>query len=242
MGRRCGQFTIGNLMLTVAVAAGLLSLHPMPRGIAIVLAVPWLATITARWLISRRHRRLAAWGFWAVATWTNLAVAALCIAPDVNSKAFWLMQPILWLDLLPTTIALGVAWAFLLSRVADAPRRSAGRSVLLDPSHGRAAGRDALDPLAAPHGVPRRPSGTGSPGRSGRRRQARRLSAAAVGPVPDRGPGHRAGVRRRRPEGRSRGTDTGFVRIHAGTTPTTHGPFVGVNFDIYLGGGWWYRG
>ncbi len=39
-----------------------------------------------------------------------------------------------------------------------------------------------------------------------------------------------------------KGIDTGFVRIHDGVRPTTHGPFVGVNFDIYLGGGWWYRG
>jgi hypothetical protein len=39
-----------------------------------------------------------------------------------------------------------------------------------------------------------------------------------------------------------KGIDTGFVRIHGGARPTTHGPFVGVNFDVYLGGGWWYRG
>ena len=241
MGRRCGQFTIGNLMLTVAVAAGLLSLHPMPRGIAIVLAVPWLATITARWLISRRHRRLAAWGFWAVATWTNLAVAALCIAPDVNSKAFWLMQPILWLDLLPTTIALGVAWAFLLSRVADAPRRSpdVACSLILLMVALPVVTLWTLWPLRtaflAVHPALDHPAdqvAAGKPVGYPRRVGPFQIVAPAIAPVSGD-----VGLKVA-----PRGTDTGFVRIHAGTTPTTHGPFVGVNFDIYLGGGWWYRG
>ncbi len=35
---------------------------------------------------------------------------------------------------------------------------------------------------------------------------------------------------------------TGFVRVLPSANRNTHGPIVGVNFDIYLGGGWWYRG
>ncbi len=35
---------------------------------------------------------------------------------------------------------------------------------------------------------------------------------------------------------------TGFVRVFPGATPNTRGPIVGVNFDVYLGDGWWYRG
>jgi hypothetical protein len=35
---------------------------------------------------------------------------------------------------------------------------------------------------------------------------------------------------------------TGFVRLPPDPNPNTHGPIVGVSFDVYLGGGWWYRG
>ena len=35
---------------------------------------------------------------------------------------------------------------------------------------------------------------------------------------------------------------TGFVRLHPRSTRNSHGPIVGSHFDVYLGGGWWYRG
>lgn len=35
---------------------------------------------------------------------------------------------------------------------------------------------------------------------------------------------------------------TGFVRIFRGAARNTDGPIVGVKFDLYLGGGWWYHG
>jgi hypothetical protein len=241
MPRPRGQFTIAHLMLAIAAAAVLLALPPVPRGIAIVLVIPWLSATAARRLVSLRHRRLAACSFWAVAASTNLVVAAFCIAPDVNSAGFQGMRLIFWVDLLPTTIALGAAWILLLYRDIAAPVRSreaVRSSVLLMVGLpiltlwtlwplrvAFLAVRPSLDRLAdqvaarKPVGYPRRVGPF-------------RIEAQAVAPVS----GY-VGLKVA-----PKGVDTGFVRIHGGATPTTHGPFVGVNFDVYLGGGWWYRG
>ncbi|MGO9464247.1 MAG: hypothetical protein ACLQVF_08840 [Isosphaeraceae bacterium] len=40
----------------------------------------------------------------------------------------------------------------------------------------------------------------------------------------------------------TRWPSTGFVRVLPSARRNTHGPIVGVTFDVYLGGGWWYRG
>jgi hypothetical protein len=241
MHRPCGQFTIAHLMLAVAVVASLLALHPVLRWIATILFIPWLAVTAARRLVSRRRRHLAAVGFWAVAASTNVIVAAFCIVPDVNSGAFQMMRPLFWVDALPTTIALGAAWVLLLSRDGSVPVRfrEAARSLVflvvalpiltlwtfwplrvafltVRPQMDRLA-----DQVAARKAI-------GYPRRVG----PFRIEATAVAPVS----GY-VGLKVA-----PKGVDTGFVRIHGGATPTTHGPFVGVNFDVYLGGGWWYRG
>ncbi len=243
MRRRRGQFTIGSLLLTNAVVASVLAIHPILRWVAAVLAIPWIAARVARWLVSRRHRRLAAWGFWAAAALTNLVVAAFCIAPDVNSIAFRLMLPILWVDLLPTTIALGAAWVLLRSGDVPVPMRSreaALSSVFLMAALpiltlwtlwplrvAFLAVRPALDRLA-------NQVAAGQPVAYPRRIGPFRIEAPAIAPV--------SGYVGLKVAPRGRGVNTGFVRIHGGSTPTTHGPFVGVNFDVHLGGGWWYRG
>jgi hypothetical protein len=33
-----------------------------------------------------------------------------------------------------------------------------------------------------------------------------------------------------------------LFRLSPRATPRTYRPFLGTNFDVYLGGGWWYRG
>jgi hypothetical protein len=228
-------------MLANVVVAGLLAIHPVLRWVAAVLAIPWIAASAARWLVARRRRRLAAWGFWAAATSTNLVVAAFCIAPDVNSIAFRLMLPILWVDLLPMTIALGAAWVLLLTGDAAVPVRSRGAALysvflmaalpmltlwtLWPLRVAFLAVRPDLDRLA-------NQVAAGQPVAYPRRVGPFRIEAPAIAPVS----GY-VGLKVA-----PRGVDTGFVRIHGGSTPTTHGPFVGVNFDVHLGGGWWYRG
>jgi hypothetical protein len=238
------QFRIGHLMIAVAAVAVVMVLPPFPRPLVILivcLSIPCLAAIAARWLLTRGRRRLAARSFWAVATAVNLVVAALCIAPDINSIAFALLGPVLWGVALPSMIAIGVAWVLLLSRDPAVPERS--REVANYLIFVAAAlpfltlwtlwplrlaflvVRPSLDRLANQVAVG---SPLGYPTRVG----PFRIVAPAVSPV-------RGYIGLKVDE---KGIHTGFVRIHRGSTPTTHGPFVGVNFDVHLGGGWWYRG
>jgi hypothetical protein len=232
------QFMIAHLMVAVAAVAGLLAMHPVLRWITIVLSIPSLSAIAAERLVSRRHRRLAACSFWAVAATTNLLVAAACIAPDTNSAAFRLMQPVLWVAALPAMIAFGAAWALLVSRDGAFPVRrrevvpylvvlmAVLPIVTLWPlCVAFLAVRPDLDRLADRVTASK-------PVRYPRRIGPFRIEAPAIAPVS----GY-VGLKVA-----PKGIDAGFVRIHAGATPTTHGPFVGVHFDVHRGGGWWYCG
>lgn len=238
------QFTIGHLMSAVAAVAVLLVLPPFPRPAAVAIAclsIPCSAAIAARWIVDRGRRPLAARSFWALAISVNLVVAGLCIAPDFNSRAFSLLTPVLWGLILPSMIALGAAWVLLVSRDPAASERFREASgylvfvaavlplltlwtlwplrltfLVVQPSLDRLANQVAAH------------ARLGYPTRVG----PYRIVAPAVSPI--RG---YIGL-----EVDKQGVPTGFVRIHPGDTPTTHGPFVGVNFDVHLGGGWWYRG
>ena len=225
-------------MLTVAVVAGLLALHAVLALVLIALFIPYFSWIGARWLVRRQHRRLAASAFWIAATFVNLCVAVSCIAP--NPKAFHLIFLGSWVIGVPTIAALGSAWIALLTRkdaVAARFRDAVGFSafvlavlpsltlVTLWPLHlAFLASRAEMQALA-------NQVAAGMPVRFPRR----------VGLFNVVSPAIESGYVGLRTD-TNRIPTTGFVRLHRGATPNTNGPIVGVTFDVYLGGGWWYRG
>ena len=127
------QFTIGYFMIAIVFVAHLLAIPAVFYLIATIVSAPFLSMFAARWLLARRQRRLAAFSFWVAATSINFYVAHFCIVPNINSPAFKLILPGLFLAI-PTIGALGTTWALLLSRdEAISPRaaRPPGTSVLL---------------------------------------------------------------------------------------------------------------
>jgi hypothetical protein len=180
--------------------------------------------------------------FWVAALVTNLIVAFFCIAPNMNSVAFSLVPVALLVIATPTIVALGTAWLVMSTRDETNPRPArnvAGCSVLapavlpivtlwtLWPLHlAFRAARPDLERLV-------NQVAAGRPVRFPRRVSLFNLTAAAVVPRS----GH-VGLRIYA----NGANGTGLVRINAGAIPKTYGPFLGVNFDVYMGGGWWYRG
>ena len=168
------RFTIGSLMIAVAVVAGLLAL-PIAGAVGLlVLCIPCLALIGAQWFVFRGHRRLAAIAFWGLAILINALYVVSCLAPD-----YYLLMPLFlgWIVIAgPVIGGVGEAWARLLTRRARRRARGDGdRAYGLRPD--RAARVDALDLLAAPYRFPLRQAEPGPPGRSGRRREGREPSA-----------------------------------------------------------------
>src|SRR4051794_9832349 len=106
------RFTIWQIMIAVMAIALLLAL---PGGWGMIalpaLAVPFLGTTGALWLVFRDRRRLAMFAFWIPAVLANALFAALSISPEVFLLGFafgvWLIF------ILPTTAVFGVAWAVL---------------------------------------------------------------------------------------------------------------------------------
>jgi hypothetical protein len=110
------------MMIAVAVVAGLLGLPGEWGFFVIVLSLACLAWIGPQWLVIRGRRRVAAFGFWILASLTNLLYGAACVAPDR-----YLLIPLFlgWLIVLAPTIGgLGVAWARLATREGAVPLRS----------------------------------------------------------------------------------------------------------------------
>ncbi len=115
------RFTIGSLMIAVAVVAVLLALPDGWGVIVLVLTIPCLALVGAQWLVFRGHRRLAAVGFWGLAFSINALYVVAGIAPDLYLYYALLFE---WLVIVaPTLGGLGAAWAVLASREGAVPRR-----------------------------------------------------------------------------------------------------------------------
>src|SRR5438034_9255554 len=115
------QFTIRSLMIAVVVVAGVLALPGGYGLIVLACCLPCFGVIGAQWLVFRGHRRLAALGFWTLATLTNILYVASCVAPDI-----YLAAPLFlgWLVIIaPTVAGLGVAWARLATREGPVPAR-----------------------------------------------------------------------------------------------------------------------
>ena len=229
-------------MIAIGLVAGLLALPSSWRELAItlVLAIACLPVLGAWWLVHRGRRRLAKWGFWALATLINVLYGAACVAPDVHVT----IPPFLgWLVIvLPAAlVGLGSAWAMLSSKngpVRNRRQRSIAVAVLvfavlpaltlwtfwpLDMAF--LAARPALerldDQVAAGQSV-------GFPQRAG----LFLILSSNVDPVS----GDLGLLIDPNPSGR-----TGFVRVHPGRPTKVRGPIIGSELNVSLGSGWWYR-
>jgi hypothetical protein len=232
------RFTIRGLMIAVVVVACLLALANRYGVIVLAFSLACLGVIGAEWLVFRGHRRFAALGFWTLATVTNLAYAAVSVAPDIY------LVGLLFLGLLvimPPVTGLGVAWARLASRQVASPRRSPRfpwLSVIalcvlplvtlltFWPLHvAFLAAKPALDHVADQV----------SAGRTGGFPQwvgPFRVARAAVDPVS----GNVGLMIDPNPNG-----PTGLVRVRPGVPPNRTGPFGWDDLLVDLGWGWEYR-
>jgi hypothetical protein len=120
------RFTIRDLMIAVAVVAGLLSgllaLSRSPYGLLIALGLLYLTLCVVLWWMFRRFRRLSAFGFGVVATLTNLSCAAFCIF--LRGVAAGVLIALAWFWAFPLLISVGAAWAATATRRDARPRRS----------------------------------------------------------------------------------------------------------------------
>lgn len=115
------RFTLRQLMLVIALIAGLLAVPREWRWFTALIALPGLALFTAsrRWVGG--HRRLAAISFWGLGIPANVLFAALCAFPGMHSLLLFL----LWLIVaLPVVAGFGAAWASLATRDGAIRRRS----------------------------------------------------------------------------------------------------------------------
>ncbi len=235
------QFTIRGLMGAIALVAFLLALHPVLALTLIVLSIPWLVGCGTRWLVLRGKWKLAGYSFWLVAVLTNIVAAIYCISPTWRSYTI-AFSVVLFVGV-PSLAALGKAWVGLLSREKAVPARAratAGYSVLvmallpivtfwtLWPLRlAFLAARPSMEKLAD----------QATDGASGGFRVPRHVGLFRV--VADEVYPRRNGYVGLIVDQKLR---TGFVRVHPGTTRNSRGPIIGLNLDVYLGGGWWYRG
>jgi hypothetical protein len=125
------RYTIGRLMIVIAVVAFIFAL---PTGLALAtipLFIPVGAVGISRWLFRGRRLRLAAYVFWGLAIPINLATAYSCITPNP-----YVLRPIFLALLvvgLPTITALGTVWGVLFARqqsVSPRTRDGAGLAVV----------------------------------------------------------------------------------------------------------------
>jgi hypothetical protein len=115
------RFRIRSFMIGVAIIAGLLALPDGLRVVAALLSPPCLALFMSWRLLVGGHRRLAAVGFWSLATLANVLFTALCIFPGMLSGILC----IIWLIvILPTLVGFGHTWAVLATRGEVIPHPS----------------------------------------------------------------------------------------------------------------------
>jgi hypothetical protein len=114
------RFTIRGLMLAIAITAGLLALPKDWREVGAVLSIPVASLVAAWWLVRRGRCRLAAICFWAPACITNSYIAAESVTPEGWPTITRILVSLF--VLLPTLLAMGVAWACLATRKTPAVR------------------------------------------------------------------------------------------------------------------------
>jgi hypothetical protein len=234
------RFTIGSLMIAIAVVAVLLALGNVWGVIAVVFSIPCLALIGSQWLFFRGHRRAAGIVFWGLAIFINALYLVSSITPDVYVAGPLFLA---WFVItVPMIAGPGVAWARLATREGAVPRRAgpaAGLSVfglamlpLLTlgtfwPLHvAFAISRPSLERLADQVAAGK---AVGFPRQAG----LFRVRGAAVNPAT----GNVGLMIDPNPSG-----PTGFVRDGpAAYQPGAGGPIIGSDLLIELGSGWSYR-
>jgi hypothetical protein len=123
-GKPRWRFTIGSLMLAIAVIAAILALPGVAGVLAGLLSVASLHLIAARWFVEggTSNRPLAAGTFWAVALSVNLIAVVCCLPPN------YLILGAVFLGLLlvgiPSIVGFGIAWVQLRDGKGAVPPRS----------------------------------------------------------------------------------------------------------------------
>ena len=228
-------------MIAVAVVSVLLAPAEAWRAvvIALVIAIPFVTHVVATRFVFRRKRRAAEISFWGLAAFINVAYLALCVYPDHYGDVTLVLG---WfLIVAPTLFSFGIAWAVLATQQSTVLRRLpplAWLSVVI---------LTAL-PLFAPltswplHAafVRARPNleeiadqvASGKAISFPRWAGAFRLVGSRVDPIS----GNVALLLDPLPSG-----PTGLVRLYPSTPPNYAGPISGLELNLDLGGGWWYR-
>ena len=108
------RFTIWNLMIVVAAAAGLLVAARSPIGLFVAFGLAYLALIGVLWWIFHGFRRVSAACFGLVAALSNIATAGLCIHRLCMGGVFLML--LVWLLAFPLVFSAGAAWATTATR------------------------------------------------------------------------------------------------------------------------------
>jgi hypothetical protein len=116
------RFTLWNLMIVVAAAAGLLAASRSPTGLFVAFGLAYLALGSGTWWMFHGFRRLSALSFGVVATFNNILIAGLCIH-RLNRVGVTLMFLVCLLAY-PIVFGAGAAWATAVTRRAAMPHRS----------------------------------------------------------------------------------------------------------------------
>jgi len=233
------QFTIRSLMIAVAVVACLFVIPYTQNVFLLVLIFPFLALISAKWLVFREYRQVAALCFGGLAFLTNVLYTVACTYPH------YMILPALFLGwfviVAPMITGPGAAWAILATHETAVPRRASHKAWLsvLAVTVLPLATVVTLWPLRLAF-LTARPTlevladqvAAGRAVRFPQRAGPFQLVGTAVDPS-TRNVGliidpHPSGP-------------TGFVRINRRTPPDRAGPFSASGLGVDLGCGWEYR-
>jgi len=236
---RLPRVTIRQMMIAVAVVAGVLFLLRSQGNVFVVLAPLYVVLVVATWRLVRGRRRLATWGFGVSSFVVNGFVALLCAyLLDLGGMVFMALGSFCGLSVV---LGLGTAWA-------DATTRR-GVSYRFSP-------RVAWPLVLTMAVVPATMTATYWP-----LNVAFLVSQPAMDRLADR---IVAGESIRRPEwaglyyvvgsvtqpntrnvalliDADRSGRSGFVRLEPDTSPCQNTPLTNLNFDIQMVGGWWYQ-
>jgi hypothetical protein len=242
MGFAPPRFTIGSLMIVVALVGGVLGLYQLVGSslLLAILGLLYLSLIGVWWWMFRGFRRLSALTFASTTLVANAACFAVCIY--LLGMAGSIPGLLIWLALFPLILGAGSAWA------VESTRRNAVRRhstfwvwpLVLGAAIAPLPMLYSFWPLQLAFRV----------SRSALERLADRVAAGqvladpewagicyVVGSDVDPASGNVALITDSDPSGRS-----GFVRTGPGVVPTRNlGPFYSLWFCDNLGGRWFFQ-
>lgn len=233
------RLTIKLMMIAIAVIAVLLFLYRTSGRVLSLALIVFMAAICC-WVLTRRHRRWAAWCFGVSAAVGNASVAALCIY--LLNLGGVLFMSLVYVVTFPLMLGAGSAWAVNETRSA-ANRRSSFAAWIIVLTLAVSppvmlftlwplrlaflVSRPAMDRLAdrvAAGRAPNRPEWAGLYLVKNTAIDTR-TGSGSVGLIIDP----------------NRGGRSGFVRLRPGNTTNRYGPLFNFNFDEHMVGRWWYQ-